>query len=134
MRKTRARGLRASSLLIGVVLALACAPPSSPERARSVFYASGADLQSINPLVTVHPLAKAVQKHLLFIPFFPSIIIDWQFFIASPPAGCQFLKIPRVRTGEEASPTEYRSKVRLRRAAEPSVPLTAITISEPPTI
>ncbi len=30
-------------------------------------YASGADLQSINPLVTVHPLAKAVQKHVLFM-------------------------------------------------------------------
>ena len=45
----------------------ACAPPASPARERSVFYASGADLQSINPLLTVHPLAKAVQKHLLFI-------------------------------------------------------------------
>ncbi len=32
-----------------------------------VIYASGADLQSINPLVTVHPLAKAVQKHILFL-------------------------------------------------------------------
>ncbi len=30
-------------------------------------YASGADLQSINPLVTVHPLAKAVQKHVLLM-------------------------------------------------------------------
>ncbi|MFQ5702403.1 MAG: ABC transporter substrate-binding protein [Gemmatimonadales bacterium] len=30
-------------------------------------YASGADLQSINPLITVHPLAKAVQKHVLFL-------------------------------------------------------------------
>lgn len=32
-----------------------------------MFYASGADLQSINPLLTVHPLAKAVQKHALFL-------------------------------------------------------------------
>lgn len=32
-----------------------------------VFYASGADLQSINPLITVHPLAKQVQKHVLFL-------------------------------------------------------------------
>jgi peptide/nickel transport system substrate-binding protein len=37
------------------------------ERSSSVFYASGADLQSINPLVAVHPLAKAVQKHVLFL-------------------------------------------------------------------
>ena len=29
-------------------------------------YASGADLQSINPLLTVHPLAKQVQRYLLF--------------------------------------------------------------------
>lgn len=32
-----------------------------------MLYASGADLQSINPLFTVHPLAKSVQKHLLFL-------------------------------------------------------------------
>jgi peptide/nickel transport system substrate-binding protein len=29
-------------------------------------YASGADLQSINPLVAVHPLARQVQRHVLF--------------------------------------------------------------------
>jgi peptide/nickel transport system substrate-binding protein len=32
-----------------------------------VLYASGADLQSINPLVAVHPLAKQVQNHVLFL-------------------------------------------------------------------
>jgi peptide/nickel transport system substrate-binding protein len=50
------------------LLSLACgaAPPGSREA--TVVYASGADLQSINPLVTVHPLAKAVQKHVLFLP------------------------------------------------------------------
>jgi peptide/nickel transport system substrate-binding protein len=37
-------------------------------RARAVFYASGADLQSINPLVTVHPLAREVQKRVLLVP------------------------------------------------------------------
>ncbi|HEX9394084.1 MAG TPA: ABC transporter substrate-binding protein [Gemmatimonadales bacterium] len=35
-------------------------------RGRTVLYASGADLQSINPLVTIHPLAKQVQRYLLF--------------------------------------------------------------------
>jgi peptide/nickel transport system substrate-binding protein len=34
-------------------------------RADTVLYASGADLQSINPLVTIHPLAKQVQRYLL---------------------------------------------------------------------
>jgi len=33
-----------------------------------VLVASGADLQSINPLVTVHPFAKQVQKYVLFLP------------------------------------------------------------------
>jgi peptide/nickel transport system substrate-binding protein len=31
----------------------------------TVLYASGADLQSINPLLTVHPLAKQVQRYML---------------------------------------------------------------------
>lgn len=55
------------SLLLAVCVATGCVPPSSPTRDRTVFYASGADLQSINPLVAVHPLAKAVQKHVLFL-------------------------------------------------------------------
>ena len=46
-------------------LALACTT-RDPGRA-TVLLASGADLQSINPLVTVHPLAKQVQNHVLFL-------------------------------------------------------------------
>ena len=38
----------------------------APAPADTVFYASGADLQSINPLQTTHPLAKQVQKYVLF--------------------------------------------------------------------
>jgi peptide/nickel transport system substrate-binding protein len=34
-------------------------------RGATVLYASGADLQSINPLITVHPLAKQVQRYAL---------------------------------------------------------------------
>lgn len=45
-------------------LALAACGPRAP--AGTVFYASGADLQSINPIVTVHPLASQVQRHVLF--------------------------------------------------------------------
>jgi len=50
-----------------VVLALAaaaCGPVTPPA---TVFYASGADLQSINPLLTVHPLARQVQRYALFM-------------------------------------------------------------------
>ena len=43
---------------------LACG--GGPERrADTVLFASGADLQSINPLFTVHPLAKQVQRYVL---------------------------------------------------------------------
>ncbi len=42
-----------------------CAPEPPPS---SVFFASGADLQSANPLVTSHPLAKQIQRFALFVP------------------------------------------------------------------
>src|SRR5439155_452980 len=34
-------------------------------RGRRVVFASGAELQSMNPLVTIHPLAKQVQRYVL---------------------------------------------------------------------
>jgi peptide/nickel transport system substrate-binding protein len=49
--------------VLGVALH-GCAPESPPG---TVIYASGADLQSINPLLTTHPLAKQVQRHMLFL-------------------------------------------------------------------
>lgn len=73
MRNTCAVGGRASSSAVFmaslIVLALtgACVPRETEERSETVVYASGADLQSINPLLAVHPLAKAVQKHVLFV-------------------------------------------------------------------
>jgi peptide/nickel transport system substrate-binding protein len=49
---------------LGVLAALgACAP--APDRGATVLYASGADLQSINPLLTLHPLARQVQRYVL---------------------------------------------------------------------
>ncbi len=47
-----------------LALALMGCRPESP--AGTVIYASGADLQSINPLVTTHPLARQIQRHVLF--------------------------------------------------------------------
>jgi peptide/nickel transport system substrate-binding protein len=49
-----------------LLLALALAGCRSAEPAGTVFYASGADLQSINPLVTTHPLARQIQRYVLF--------------------------------------------------------------------
>jgi peptide/nickel transport system substrate-binding protein len=39
--------------------------PSAARRGVTVVYASGAELQSINPLLTVHPLAKQLQRYVL---------------------------------------------------------------------
>jgi peptide/nickel transport system substrate-binding protein len=46
-------------------LAATCAPPPRP--ADVAVYASGADLESPNPLVTVHPLSRQVQRHALLV-------------------------------------------------------------------
>ena len=39
--------------------------PEADRRGATVLYASGADLQSINPLLTQHPLARQVQRYVL---------------------------------------------------------------------
>src|SRR5688572_10980046 len=41
--------------------------PSGGGHDRTVLFASGADLQTINPLLAVHPLAKQVQKYVLLV-------------------------------------------------------------------
>ena len=41
----------------------------APQRTPGVaVFASGSDLESANPLVTIHPLSRQVQRHLLFVP------------------------------------------------------------------
>ncbi|HYC50671.1 MAG TPA: peptide ABC transporter substrate-binding protein [Gemmatimonadaceae bacterium] len=47
------------------VLGLSCGP--SPRPADVVVFASGSDLESANPLVTIHPLSRQVQRHVLFV-------------------------------------------------------------------
>jgi peptide/nickel transport system substrate-binding protein len=49
----------------GLVLLLACS--SAPRRANTVILASGADLQSANPLLTTHSLARQVQRYALLV-------------------------------------------------------------------
>ena len=53
--------------LLALVVLVGCGRVRDREVA-TVLVASGADLQSINPLVTVHPFAKQVQRHVLFLP------------------------------------------------------------------
>jgi peptide/nickel transport system substrate-binding protein len=51
--------------LLALVMVAACAAPEHP--AGTVVLASGADLESANPLVTVHPLSAQVQRYALFV-------------------------------------------------------------------
>lgn len=51
-------------LLAAITLLNACGDESL-RRGDTVLFASGADLQSINPLLTVHPLARQVQRYVL---------------------------------------------------------------------
>src|ERR1700704_1208739 len=44
---------------------IAACGSGATHRGRTVVYASGADLQSVNPLLTVHPFAKQVQRYVL---------------------------------------------------------------------
>ena len=52
-------------LAVLLLLMCACGAPPSVGRGRTVLFASGADLQSINALFTIHPLAKQVQRYML---------------------------------------------------------------------
>jgi peptide/nickel transport system substrate-binding protein len=52
-------------LAILAPLILTSCQPTADRRGATVLFASGADLQSINPLLTVHPLARQVQRYVL---------------------------------------------------------------------
>src|SRR6058998_1441272 len=53
-------------MLLAVELLLTCAcGDEAVRRGATVLFASGADLQSINPLLTNHPLARQVQRYVL---------------------------------------------------------------------
>ena len=52
-------------LVIGAAGLTGCSPPERPPQTAVI--ASGADLESANPLVTVHPLSRQIQRHALFV-------------------------------------------------------------------
>ncbi len=53
-----------STILLAAAL-LACGQPE--RRAETVVIASGADLESANPLITLHPMARQIQRYALFV-------------------------------------------------------------------
>lgn len=59
--------MRRAIVVVGCAVAAArCGRAgAATQRGATVLYASGADLQSINPLLTVHPLARQVQRFVL---------------------------------------------------------------------
>src|SRR5687768_18475877 len=59
------RHVRRASTCGALVLVAACDGPS--RSVDTVVYASGADLESANPLVTVHPLSRQIQRFALFV-------------------------------------------------------------------
>src|SRR5688500_2708837 len=64
------RGRLASTsrvLLAPIVMATLLACGGSARGTDTVVYASGADLESANPLVTVHPLSRQIQRFALFV-------------------------------------------------------------------
>ena len=54
---------RRSLLFLAAVWVAGC-QPAAARRGATVLFASGADLQSINPLLTQHPLARQVQRYV----------------------------------------------------------------------
>jgi len=62
---TRSRIVRCIGCALSLGTAVGCAGPPRPMD--TVVYASGADLESGNPLVTTHPLARQVQRYALFV-------------------------------------------------------------------
>src|SRR5467141_494220 len=57
-----------ASVLFAILLAGSCGGENeATRRGDTVLFASGADLQSINPLLTVHPLARQVQRYVLLM-------------------------------------------------------------------
>src|SRR5688500_15336990 len=55
-----------SVLLVVAAVGGACGDHAgAPRRGRTVLFASGADLQSITSLLTIHPLARQVQRYVL---------------------------------------------------------------------
>lgn len=118
---------RLLSWTLGVVAALgACAP--APDRGATVLYASGADLQSINPLLAVHPLARQVQRYVLLTTLArydsalvprPYLAREWSW--AADRKALRFRLAPGVRWHDGAPTTARDVRWTLDAARDPVV-------------
>src|SRR5215207_492487 len=74
------RRVRRASTCVALSCAAACAAPS--RSGDTVVYASGADLESANPLVTVHPLSRQIQRFALLVTLarYDSALVPQPYF------------------------------------------------------
>jgi len=117
-------GVRPSAACLAL-LALACS--SAARRGNTVILASGADLQSPNPLLTVHPLAKQVQRYCLLVTLFrydsaltvsPYLARRWEW---SPDRKALTLRLfPGLRWHDGAPTTARDAAWTLRTALDPA--------------
>ncbi len=87
MRARRACAVAVALVAVALVAVTAsCVPPERPEGTAVI--ASGADLESGNPLVTVHPLSRQLHRYALFVTLFqldslqqiqPYLARSWQW-------------------------------------------------------
>ena len=101
--------------LAAVVLAAACA--GAPRASDTVVIASGADLESANPLVTIHPLARQLQRYALFVTLArydahlepaPYYALSWRF---SPDRRALTLSLVPSLRWDDGIPTTARDVV-----------------------
>lgn len=112
---------------LGVLAAIgACAPAS--DRGATVLFASGADLQSINPLLTVHPLARQVQRYVLLTTLArydsalvprPYLARTWSW--SRDRKTLTFRLVPGVRWSDGAPTTARDVRWTLEAARDPAV-------------
>ena len=66
MRAALVPSTAAARVACAVALIALCACGAAPSRDGTAVIASGADLESANPLVTIHPIARQIQRYVLF--------------------------------------------------------------------
>lgn len=134
---------RAFATGVAVLAATSCAP--APRPADVAVYASGADLESPNPLVTVHPLSRQLQRHALLVT-----LARWDSTLTAAPYfarrwawsdGARTLTLwlePTLRWHDGVPTTAHDAAFTLALAGDPSVgfaraaDLTALRAAEAP--
>lgn len=77
-----ARAYATACLALASPIAFAASCTAAPRADDTVVIASGADLESANPLVTIHPLARQVQRFALFVTLarYDSALVPQPYF------------------------------------------------------